>query len=171
MTGRENLIEELRSRGATKAQLNSKLIPLMLEILSESDGEYLRIYELEQEIASKERNLQALQANIQIAKHKLEDFRKLTQAEIEKLKLARNDFEEDMKTFTQSLAECETAEGRDTIRTAQLYIESVDISTAYDNTAYIIGLASILSNGNVGAMQTLQKINKKLPLSAIDIRI
>ena len=44
-----------------------------------------------------------------------------------------------------------------------MFIDSVDVATKYDNTAYIIGLASILSNGSMDAIAELRKINNKLP--------
>ena len=73
------------------------------------------------------------------------------------------EWEEYVDKFNKSLEECETAEGRDTLRTAQMFVNTVDIETCYDRTAYIIGLASILSNGRMSAIDELKKINKNLP--------
>ena len=63
-------------------------------------------------------------------------------------------------------------EGRDTMRIAQMFVNMVDVDTKYDNTAYIIGLAAILSRGGISAIDELKKINKKLPdVGNITIRL
>ena len=44
-----------------------------------------------------------------------------------------------------------------------MFINSTDVNTKYDNTAYIIGLASILSGDtNSSPIAQLKKINPKL---------
>ena len=49
------------------------------------------------------------------------------------------------------------------MRIARMFVNMVDVDTKYDNTAYIIGLAAILSRGGINAIGELKKINKKLP--------
>jgi hypothetical protein len=73
--------------------------------------------------------------------------------------------EDYINKFNKSIRECETPEGRDAIRLAQMYIKSVDVDTKskYDNTAYILGLASILSKENINAIGELRKIKNELP--------
>ena len=65
--------------------------------------------------------------------------------------------------FLKAISDCETQEARDALRTAQMFINSVSVDTKYDNTAFIIGLASILSQGKTGAIDELRKINPKIP--------
>jgi hypothetical protein len=43
-----------------------------------------------------------------------------------------------------------------------MFVNSVNIDSKYDNTAFIVGLAAILSNGECGAISELKKINPKL---------
>ena len=163
MTGRDALKEELQRRGATKAQLNSKLIPWMLEIFSEGREEYIRLYELDREIDDAERKIKRLNADRLEAERELRQLRESAKKERQSLQEFKEELEARIAKFEESLANCESEEGRDAMRTAQLFIDATDVVTKYDNTAYIIGLASILSNGKVGAMETLNKINKRLP--------
>ena len=65
--------------------------------------------------------------------------------------------------FYKALFDCDTEEGKDVMRTAQVFINSVNVKTVYDNTAFIIGLAAILSGGKVGAIEELHKLNTKIP--------
>lgn len=62
----------------------------------------------------------------------------------------------------KALDECETAGGKDMLRLAQMFVNSVDVNSKYDNTAYIIGLAGILSGNKVAPIPELKKINRKL---------
>ena len=75
---------------------------------------------------------------------------------------AMRETEEYIKKFLDSIEKCETAEARDTMKTAQMFVNSVDVDTKYDNTAFIIGLASILSNGQINGIDELKKINKNM---------
>jgi predicted RNase H-like nuclease (RuvC/YqgF family) len=65
--------------------------------------------------------------------------------------------------FVNALSNCETDEGRDALRRAQMFVNSVDVDTKYDNTAFIIALGAILSGGKIGAIEALHKINHKIP--------
>ena len=48
------------------------------------------------------------------------------------------------------------------MRAAQVFVNAVSVDTKYDNTAFIIGLAAILSKNGIGAMDELKKINSKV---------
>lgn len=64
--------------------------------------------------------------------------------------------------FNSALEQCETAEGRDTMRLAQMFVNTVNIESAENNTAYINGLACILSNGKCGSLfGGFKKIDEK----------
>lgn len=67
-----------------------------------------------------------------------------------------------IQDFNDSLKNCETPDGRDRMRTAQMFVDTVDVNTKYDNTAFIIGLAAILTQGKVNAIGELKKMNKKI---------
>ena len=93
MTGREALKEELQRRGATKAQLNSKLIPWMLEIFSEGREEYIRLYELDREIDDAERKIKRLNADRLEAERELRQLRESAKKERQSLQEFREELE------------------------------------------------------------------------------
>jgi transcriptional regulator with XRE-family HTH domain len=49
-----------------------------------------------------------------------------------------------IKNFNESLEKMETPEARDALKTAQLFINTIDVQTDQNNTAFINGLAMIL---------------------------
>lgn len=156
MTGLELLRNEMISRGCTRAQAESKTVAVVLDIVANSgtmytdterllsDIEHLEAYKrwTEREIREKQN-----QADRIIAEARQEEKR----------------VREYIEKATKAMMECETQEGRDALRSAQMFVNSVDPQTKYDNTAFIIGLASILSRGNVAAIDELRKINPKIP--------
>ena len=156
MTSLDCLREELKRRGMTKNQIESTVVSVVLDIVANSGDKYTKIHEAEEDTSKR---LYELEHQLRYAERQLERIRR----EEEELRQRRRQFEDYIDKFNKGLNECETAEGRDAMRTAQVYINSVDVDTKYDNTAYIIGLASILSNGKISAIEELQKINKKIP--------
>lgn len=163
MTSLDCLREELKQRGMNKTQIESAVVAVVLDIVANSGNKYTKIYEAENDASKKLIELKDriwhAEVELNTVKHAVEVMRK----EEEELRRRREHFEDYIDKFNKGLNECETAEGRDAMRTAQVYINSVDVDTKYDNTAYIIGLASILSNGKISAIEELQKINKKIP--------
>ena len=155
MTGLECLREELKKRGFNDHNVNGKLVAAVLDILSNTDHVYSDMVKAEQE-------LDAVRKDV---KRKSLEYRKrefyLEQAERD-FKQARLEVEQYIEKFNAALSECETAEGRDAMRRAQTFVNSVSVNSKYDNTAYIIGLASILTNGGIGAIDKLKKLNPKL---------
>jgi len=155
MTGLELLREELKKRGFNDHNVNGKLVAAVLDILSNTDHVYSDMVKAEQE-------LDAVRKDV---KRKSLEYRKrefyLEQAERD-FKQARLEVEQYIEKFNAALSECETAEGRDAMRRAQTFVNSVSVNSKYDNTAYIIGLASILTNGGIGPIDKLKKLNPKL---------
>lgn len=165
MTGLDCLREEMMNRGLNKAQCNSKVAAVVLDIVANAGTKYQEMYEEEQE-ASKE--LRSIERHLKLLQDELSRIKRLLnkyEREMDEAMERREHCEDYIDEFNKSLQECETAEGRDAMRTAQMFVNSVDVDTKYDNTAYIIGLASILSGGKVQAIQELRKINKKLPIN------
>lgn len=156
MTSLDCLREELKRRGMINAQIESAVVAVVLDIVANSGDKYTKI---RKEEADTSKRLKELEWQVENAERELRRMR----IEEEELRQRREQFEDYIDKFNKGLNECETAEGRDAMRTAQVYINSVDVDTKYDNTAYIIGLASILSNGKISAIEELQKINKKIP--------
>ena len=156
MNGLDCLREEMASRGLTRVQIESKTVAVVLDILSKSGDKYQKMWETEQELTKR---ASAAQQTIRYLDDKEYD---LDRKENE----LREVFETERKyidDFNKSLEECETQEGRDRMRIAQMFVNSVDIDTKYDNTAFIIGLSAILSGGQINAIKELKKINSKLP--------
>ena len=168
MTGRQIFITEMQKRGMTNQQINSKVLAVALDILSDNED---LIFEMVKDLEDKVVEL----------KSEIRRYEEMaTKAETEYLEKKKqfNDFEtaltnsalqiwRDSATYIaewlESLKNCETAEGRDLMRKAQVFINSTDVNTKYDNTAYIIGLASILSGDtNSSPIAQLKKINPKL---------
>lgn len=155
MTGLELLREELKKRGFNDHNVNGKLVAAVLDILSNTDHVYSDMVKAEQELDAVRRGV----------KHKSHEYMRrefeLKQAE-QDFKQARWEMVQYIEKFNAALSECETAEGRDAMRRAQMFVNSVSVNSKYDNTAYIIGLASILTNGSIGAIDELKKVNPKL---------
>lgn len=156
MTGLDCLKEEMLSRGCTKAQCESKTVAVVLDILSKSGDAYTRQYEMEAELKKIQEECECwdkyyaeLMERIKWERQKQENWENETQSYINDL--------------ISQIEKCESIEGRDRIKCAQMFVNSVDVSTKYDNTAYIIGLSAILSGGKIAPVDELRKINKKIP--------
>lgn len=170
MTKLDWLREEMAKKGASKAQLNSKLVAMVLDILTDAGDKYeemwdeeekenLRLEEIKRQINRANSEADSVIRQIQGLKDEKQRIENL----VPKWDGYIKEWEEYVDKFNKSLEECETAEGRDTLRIAQMFVNTVNVDTKYDNTAYIIGLASILSNGRMSAIDELKKINKNLP--------
>lgn len=173
MTGLECLRVALRQRGFTKAQAESKTVLGVLEIVSGADGKYTELDKIQRDIETARDTLSGYQDRIAEERSKHEWLRANNEANMAKINsdvayLIR-EAQERVDAGMKALAECETEEGRDAIRAAQTFVNSVEVKTAYDNTAFIIGLAAILSRGSVGAIETLRKINPKIPETHYEI--
>lgn len=160
MTGIECLREEMRNRGLTEAQINSKAVSVVIDILAQANGKYIELVELEHEVKLKQEQQAEAERLYRYATFSRQRL-------IESLKGERDGWYKENKAYLeevmQALSECETAEGRDAIRIAQTFINSVDVDTKYDNTAFIIGLASILACWKTTPIDRLRKINTQLP--------
>lgn len=163
MTGLDCLREEMEKRGLSKVQIESKTAAVVLDIVANAGNKYEEIQKQETDATKR---LKEIEDSIREHEKDIEYYKRLLskwESEIEKARECRKHCEDYIDEFNKSISECETPEGRDAMRIAQMYVNSVNVDTKYDNTAYIIGLASILSKGNINAIGELQKINKKLP--------
>lgn len=167
MTGLEMLKAEMRERGCSKSQLDSKVVGIMLEIISGEKDIYVNVQEAERELSE----LQNTLSDLRLVKDNLKWECKCL---VEEIKMHESDYFEKcneikkyIDDFNKSLTECETAEGRDALRRAQVFTNSVEVNTVYDNTAYIKGLGAILSNGEVGCLDEIKAVKaapEKAPL-------
>lgn len=163
-SGLECLQEELISRGIHPTTAQSRAIAVAVDIIANAGHENLDLWETKKrqgEIVA------AAQNNVIKSEQRLKDIEAKIKKEEQTLQDVSRKFEpmqEYIDAFYEALEECETDEGRDALKRAQLFANSVDIETKYDNTAFIVGLSAILSSGRVPAIQTLKKINKRLPI-------
>lgn len=160
MNSLECFKEEMRKRGMTNQQIESKAVMVALDILSNSDGELVKAAEYIREMREEAREAENRRS---IAVRFLANKERERDLQYKMIKEQWTEYDEYIKAFNKSLEECETAEGRDRLRLAQMYTNSVNIETKYDQTAYIIGLASVISGGNIAPIKALKQINNKIP--------
>ena len=171
MSGLDCLRTELLKRGYSNAQANARVVAGVLDILANTPNEeYANIQAAREQRDSLWNDIGRLkllkedaykeyeEANALRRKYKSDNYELLKAANVAKY----NEVQAYINKFFHALDDAETPEGRDRLRAAQTYVNSVDVDTKYDNTAFIIGLASILSGGNTGAIDQLKKINPKL---------
>ena len=155
MTGLECLREEMEKRGCTKSQIESKTAAVVLDILANMGHINTDIVEAEMQLAETKRKCEQSIRLLEINEQRLLQMDK---AISDSFKAAQKYIDE----FYRVLSDCETPEGKDAMKRAQMFVNSVSINTKYDNTAFIAGLAAILSDGQIGALDELQKINPKV---------
>lgn len=166
MTGLELLKAEMIRRGCTKQQTESKVVPVVLDIVSQSGNTYHATETVRD-------NLKALQSSLSFNRIALERAREelnQTRNEINALKGERDEAiravegeaVEYIEKFYKALEDMETPEGRDRLKAAQVFINSVNVETKYDNTAFIVALGSLLSGVQYSPLDELKKINKKI---------
>ena len=163
MTAIDCLKQELERRGATKAQIDSKVAVMVLDIVSGAEGKYMDLSELkkelkiyEDELKHKKRRLDEVSREIEIAEQRLAKFN----AEFQKVidERYRHLFEY-IESFYAALNECETAEGRDAMRRAQVFINSVNVETDQNNSMFIQGLALVMAGNPIGNITKIEKVS------------
>lgn len=158
MTGIECLREEMTNRGCTKTQIESKTVAIVLDILTNSGDKYTSMVEKEGE---ETKTLSELRHKKEQLEHDVErlrmEIKRVERAYDEIAKKAAID-QKYIEKFTATLKECETESGRDAMRRAQIFINSVTLKTEYDNYAFITALGEILSDGSFGAIEKFKKI-------------
>jgi len=156
MTGLDCLYEELEKRGFKVWQAKqSKMLPAVLDILANTGTLYSDLHEARTQ-------LDILKSQCEGLKNQIHAGNILQAREEKQLRERWEAAEHYVERFNASLAACETEEGRDAMRAAQVFVNAVSVDTKYDNTAFIIGLAAILSKNGIGAMDELKKINSKV---------
>ena len=146
MTGLDMLKQEMLKRGCTKAQTESKLVAIVLDIVAEAGTAYTDLREAEERMKDIAFAAAALQIQRKEVKTAEETFRAETGKYIE--------------DFKNLLRDCETAKARDALKVAQIFTDSIQIRTAYDNTAYINGLAMILCGQEIPAPIALRRVEE-----------
>lgn len=156
MTGLDCLREELLAKGFNKQQVNSRIFLGTLEVVANSQGKYTDLDRLEKDI----KELKSEVEDLNEAVRNLTDLRNTLKTQLsEKIEMEYRPIQEYIDSFFEALKECETPEGRDALKAAQVFVNSCSVNTKYDNTAYIIALGSILSKGGYYPMEELSKVN------------
>ena len=134
------------------------MVPVILDIIANSDDNHVQEFQIKADIENLKEEYNYWEKRVNKLR---DDYMKECNEQIK----WRNDIEEYVNKMLAQLETCETEEGRDRIKLAQMYVNSVNVVTKYDNTAFTIGLSAILSNGKVAPVDELRKINKKIPMS------
>jgi len=174
MTGIECLKEELLRRGCTKQQSESKVIPVVLDIFAETGDFYKTRFEQDRELedltkhilwlTAQKQNLDSMVDRLQVEVADLNDKKGTLADHLKQFYLEENEQLVDyINSFNSALKECETAEGRDRMRLAQVFVNSVEIRSKFDSTAFIHWLGAILAGDrSSGPIEGYKKSNPKL---------
>lgn len=165
----EEVKQEMKNRGWQNTNL--KCLPMIVDICCDKQITlYENIAELEERKMALSEEVDSLNdrraaimreivRNRNINEQMLEDRWKESRAKDLEVASQVNAY---IDKFFEALNNCETAEGRDALRIAQTYVNSVNVETKYDNTAFIVGLAAVLSKTEISPVEELKKINRKL---------
>jgi len=154
MTNFEEFIQRMRDAGANETQLNSKTALLAYSVLGEMSEDANRLWDLRGDITKAEKNL-AYYTNA--AKKHIKEMDKERNELVERERKINAYIDH----FNQCLEAMETEAGRDRLKAAQIFINTVNVDTKYDNTAFIVGLSALLSGVTIDAPEELKKINKR----------
>lgn len=162
----EELQEEMRRRGCSKARMNSRVVYMLFDIFAKSDGKIFDLKNILDEIEIQKKNLEELKKEKEILEGNLkrlgriEDVFELEQKkdyyekEVASLERRMDSIKEKewlnapeyIHDFLKQMNSLETAEGRDVMRLIQLFYNAIDLKNQYDRQAFITGMASMLSS-------------------------
>ena len=166
-SGLECLREEMKKRGCNDTQVRTKGVAVALDILATANenGEmhiYQDIQEAERQLDDVKRETFNALSELDRVKRDIRLKRDSAIKEVEQLNADKTALDNYIEDFKKGLLECETAEGMDRLRAAQMYINTVTVKTCYDNTAFITCLGAILAGQSIGIVKELTKINPEL---------
>jgi chromosome segregation ATPase len=142
---------KLLQMGLSKAQVNCKATEATFVVCA-NNPEVTELYEVEKRIEKAKRELDNIRYDASNEEQRLRSLKSRYQAQECRAQEIQEETNKYIDEFNDALKNCETAEGRDTLRLAQMFVNSVDIESVQNNTAYINGLACILSGGKCGSM-------------------
>lgn len=151
---------EMRKRGCSNLQVNSKVVAVVLDIVNNTDIQNTELWEAEKEVQRLRSQAAALRTQIEKDKEEAEkdiacakaaasDEIAVQQATLNTLVKKEVELRDYIDGFNRSLAECETPEARDAMRALQVFMNAVKVN---DNEAYIYGVASVLTGKEIGAI-------------------
>lgn len=147
MTGLDCLKEELYNRGMTRQQVESKVVPVVLDIVAGEVDKFTNYATADKELSERNMRLNAREVWIKTYEDEIKTMCNKTKSYVD--------------GFFDALTKCETPEGRDRLKAAQTFINTVNVQTPQNNTAYIFCLGAILSG--CGADIALKKIMASEP--------
>ena len=167
---RKDLVEK---KGCSKAQANSRAVAKVLDLLTDSGDRYETLDDIESKITSRTESLKYLQERYESSRERVKEIsEKINEikADVNKTADARyKQIKEYIDSFYKSLEECETPKGRDLLKVAQVYVNTVQVRTGADNTAFILGLAAILSGGKIATGNEIKKVDPKVPVIRVEM--
>ena len=159
MTGLECLKEELIRRGCNKSQVEAKVVPMILDIVANNNTTvYQDTTEAEKKLSILRERLGRLEVRIADAERRTREAEEKARDAESVLTEQQKDAQTYLKKFEERLMKYEKAEQRDALRTAQTFVNTVKIQTPQNNTAFIIGLASILTGKNID-VEKLERVS------------
>ncbi len=157
MNGLECLHEEMKARGCTSAQINTKAVSVVLDILSEDPGKTFSL------VADARKELEKLKSKAELKKHELDVLQWNAEQTREKFEREFKDKQAYIDKFYAALESCETPEGRDRLRAAQVYANSAILETKYDNTVYNNWLGALLAGASsFDGLEEIRKVNPEI---------
>lgn len=169
----EDMKDKMREMGIKESTINSKCFETCVLILTEAQEGItgIDLVKVKNELDARHKELECKAtrlanwaASLRSEELRIKNLPKDTQALVDKANAEIEERINELKSAIEKINECETPEGRDLLRRAQMFIDLTDVQTKYDNTAYIVALGAILSApGSMDCIKELKKINRKLP--------
>ena len=167
MSGIELLRERLTELGLNKAATHNKAVELTVAVIANGDDvdatiafkELLDQYRISSDVLKcKQAALNDKLSELSIYERSLSEKEKEISKSSRILEEQRIQLTQMIDDFKDCLCECETAEGRDAARKAAFFIANTNVNTAYDNTAFINGLAALLSDTQSNLPDNIKKV-------------
>ena len=152
----EQLKEEMKKRGCNLQQVESRLTRIILDILTENGTTLTDAFDVEKKAQTKMNEAGEMEARVLRRENSLKEQK-------EELLKKQERIWQYISDFQKALGECETKEGRDMMRRAQVFINTVNIETSQNNTAFIEALGRIMSEGEVGSLKAFEQITAEKP--------
>lgn len=148
----------LIAHGCNKQQVYCKtadaLIPAVLDFVTQKGDLYTKLAEDEETAIATANVLKTL---TELVNEKKSEIAELEQRRSWLIDTRTNEIMGYIEEFHKAIQECETPEARDRLKMLQMFVNTVEVDTKYDNTAFINGIASILS-GVSASVDKLQKV-------------
>ena len=155
-SGMDCLREELMKRGCSKIQAESQVVAIVLDILSQSDAASEQ-WKKEKDFRSREQSLAMKKSDLEKREAWLCEEKTALNDAFTSHRKELAEMIEYIESFNKALLESKDPEEANTLKKAQLFINSVNVETPQNNTAYINGLAAILSDGRTGLIWGLKQ--------------